>query len=83
MRGQYYLLADRYPWPPHRSLVTETTSSSSQEASGLMAQHMVTTSGCSDPSSAWKAHLKIGTCDWSGHGHVTSMLASDWSREVT
>merc|ERR1719402_924293 len=53
------LLHDRYPCPPHLSLHTDTVSSSSQLASGLIAQHMVTTCWCSDPSAAWKAHLSF------------------------
>ena len=40
----YYLLQERYPCPPHLSLQMETTSSRSQEAVGLIAQHIVTTS---------------------------------------
>ena len=41
--------------PPQRSLVVVTTSSRCQDAMGLIAQHMVTMSACSDPSGFWSA----------------------------
>jgi hypothetical protein len=37
--------------------VTLAISSRFHDAMGLMAQHIVTTSGCSEPSLAWNAHL--------------------------
>ena len=43
----------------YTNLVIETVSSRSQEAVGLMAQHIVTISLCSEPSSFWKAHLSF------------------------
>ena len=62
--------------PPQRSLPTETTSSRFQAAIGFRTQHIVTISGCSEPSLFWKMRLPTSIIH---HLHRTRVLKLLWN----